>query len=156
LLPLEGERVMKRSHSRPLARYGAGVFFLLMLQILAAPSAAWAGCGHLERAQPHTARNLFQLDAIFTAGTSVGLGDELAGIPSPGRPSPCSGMSCSSRDSLPISTSSLVVRSPNQQVCALVTTVDLAAMPLSRLVVDEQSSATVHGEKTSVFHPPRP
>ena len=94
-------------------------------------SAALAGCGHLPGAQSDPFRDLFPLDAIFTASTPAGGRDDLAAFParSPARHSPCSGMSCSSRESLPISTTSPGIEAPHQWVASLFALVDLPTNP---------------------------
>ena len=156
VFPIGVKSVMTRANLRHLARLGAGAFMLLVIQSIVAPDSAWAGCSHPIGSQTDPFRDLRQLDAIFGAGPSSILGGDLSRSPmeSPARRSPCSGMNCSSRDSLPISTAVPVLEGPEQWVAALVLLLDLDAAAPAGQTVDEPDSA-VTDEGTSIFHPPR-
>jgi hypothetical protein len=151
-----GKIFMTRADLRHLARLGAGAFMLLVIQCIVAPDLAWAGCSHPIGSQSDPFRDLRQLDALFAAGPSSISDGDLSRFPMelPARRSPCSGMSCSSRDSLPISTAVPVVEGPQQWVAALVFLTDLdAAAPAGR--TDDEPASAATGEDTSIFHPPR-
>ena len=147
---------MRRLCLRRLARLATGACMLLVVQGFGAPTSAWAGCGHPAGSQSDPFREFRRIDALFDTASLSRTHAQLPGLPLERPPGglPCSGMSCSSRDSLPISTSSPKIESPRQWVAALFAAIDLASNSSSAWPVDEPEDVPV-GEKMSVFHPPR-
>ena len=146
---------MTRAEGKRLARLATGALLLLLASGLGAPRSAWAGCNHPADSPSDPFRDLYQLDAIFMAGSSHSLdGMSRSPLEAPARRSPCSGLSCSSRDPLPISTASPGLESSQQWGAALVALVDLDTnSPAGRTFNEPAPAAT--GEKTTIFHPPR-
>jgi hypothetical protein len=154
--PRDGKGVMTRVRARRLARLATGAFLLLAVSGFGAPRSAWAGCGHPLDSQSDPFRDLHWLDAIFMVGSSSHLHDGVTGSPleAPTRRSPCSGLACSSRDPLPISTASPGFDSSQQWGTPLGTLDDLDTIAPTGRTSDEPAP-TATGEKTSIFHPPR-
>ncbi len=97
---------MRSVRLRRLAHAGTGVIMLLVLDTVCAPSFAWAGCNHLVASLSDPLLNLNRLDELIVASNSSSSARTPLDLPTPGRQSPCSGMSCSSRYPLPASTTS--------------------------------------------------
>jgi hypothetical protein len=137
---------MKSAFDRRLAQWGTGAFLLLVLQGFCARS-AWAGCNHLVGSQSDTMLNAARLDEL------------VAGSPVPGqsaperRHAPCSGMSCSSQNPLPVSTANPLPERAEQW----------GAIPALAIVHDGSSIGRIINEpaprssirRVAVFHPPR-
>ena len=119
---------MTRGRVKRLARLATGALLLLVASGFGAPRSASAGCSHPLGSQSEPLLELYRLDAIFMAGSSSDSRDEVSRSPleSPARRSPCSGLSCSSRDPLPISTASPGLESSQQWGATLCALVDLA------------------------------
>jgi hypothetical protein len=144
---------MTRAQGKRLARLATGALLLLVVSGLGAPGSAWAGCSHPLGSQPDRFGDLYRLDVIFMGGSSS-LPRDGQPLEPPARRSPCSGLTCSSHDPLPISTASSGLDSAQQWGAALGTPVDLKTKSLAGRTFDEPSPTTT-GEKTSIFHPPR-
>jgi hypothetical protein len=129
---------------------------LLLVHGFGAPGSAWAGCGHPVSSQPDPFRELNALDVIVMGGSSSVSHDGVPRSPleSPAHGSRCSGLSCSSRDPLPVSTASTALDGSQQWCAAPGTLVDLDTRPAAGRTNDEPS-ATATDEKSSIFHPPR-
>jgi hypothetical protein len=123
---------------------------LLVLQSFVASSSAWAGCSHLVDSRSDRQVRGSLLDQLI-----VGANDGLpAGPEAPARRSPCSGLSCSSRDSLPNSAAVPVDGSGAEQAC--VPGDPSAPVPGSSFArIIEEPVLAGAGEPTSIFHPPR-
>jgi hypothetical protein len=147
---------MTGTQGKRLARLATGALLLLVVDGVGAPRSAWAGCGHPLGSQSDPFHDLYRLDAIFMTGSSYPSHDGLTPLPleAPVRRSPCSGLSCSSRDSLPISTASPGLDSSQQRGATLGSLVDLATKSAAGRTFDEPPLLAT-GEKISIFHPPR-
>ena len=148
---------MTRGHLRRIGPMGTAALVLLAVHGFGLVNSAWAGCRHPSGSQSDPFRDLYRLDALlFSAGSFSHSRDSLSELPAetPARPSPCSGMSCSSRDSLPVSTGSPTFDSPHQWVVALFALIDLDPNSRALRMVHEPVRITA-GEKTAIFHPPR-
>ncbi len=144
---------MRSVRLRRLAHAGTGVIMLLVLDTVCAPSFAWAGCNHLVASLSDPLLNLNRLDELIVASNSSSSARTPLDLPTPGRQSPCSGMSCSSRYPLPASTTSRGSNESDQWGALDILTIPDAISPSFR-AVDEPASIFA-GEKSSVFHPPR-
>ncbi len=147
---------MAKVKVKRLARLTAGALLLLAVSGFVAPRSAWAGCSHPASSQRDPFLDLYRLDAIFMAGSSSDSQDGLSRSPleSPARRSPCSGLSCSNRDPLPISTTLPGLESSQQWAVPLGALVDLDTQSLTGRTFDEPAP-TASDEETSIFHPPR-
>jgi hypothetical protein len=154
--PLGGKGVMRRARVKRLARLATGALLLLVASGLGAPGSVWADCSHRAGSQSDPFLDLYRLDAIFMAGSSSESHDGVSQSPleSPARRSPCSGLSCSSRDPLPISTASPGVENSDQWGTPLGSLVNLDTKSPAGRTFDEPAPIAT-GEKTSIFHPPR-
>jgi hypothetical protein len=153
---LSGKGAMKEARVKRLARLATGALLLLVASGFGAPRSAWAGCIHPPGSQSDSFLDLYRLDAIFMAGSSPDLHDGVSRSPleSPARRSPCSGLSCSTRDPLPISTASPGLASSHQWGATVGALIDLDNQSSTSRTFDEPAPIAV-GEKTSIFHPPR-
>jgi hypothetical protein len=147
---------MSRAKVKRLARLATGALVLLVAAGWGAPGSARADCSHRAASQSGPFIDLFRLDAIIMVGSSSVSHDRVSQSPleSPAHRSPCSGMSCSSRDPLPISTASPGVETSHQWGTPLGAVVDLEAQAPAGRTFDEPAP-TASGEEASIFHPPR-
>jgi hypothetical protein len=147
---------MLRVRVKRLARLATGALLLLVVSGFGTHGSAWAGCIHPVGSQSDPFADLFRLDAIFMAGSSIDSHDGISRSPfeSPARPSPCSGLSCSSRDPLPISTATPGLEIFRQWGTPLGAVVDHNTKSAFGRTFDEPTLVAA-GEKTSIFHPPR-
>lgn len=138
-----------------LRRLAAGAFLVLLIEGAVAPASVWAGCGHPVGSQSDPFRELRRFDSLLGLTSASLTHEEPPGFPleSPINRRPCSGMSCSSRDSLPISTGSPRIEGPHQWV-ALVANLHVDGSSPAVRIADEPAVVAI-GEKTAVFHPPR-
>jgi hypothetical protein len=148
--------VMRKATFRRMARPGSAALVLLMLLCVSAPRTASAGCDHLIQSRLDPFYDINQLDGLVIAGTFADP-DGFSGSPfdrsMPGRSSRCSGLSCSSRFPLPVSTASIAADGSPQWGTLGVPFVVESTSP-SRGTRNESRPLT-SGEKSSVFHPPR-
>jgi hypothetical protein len=156
VLPLGDQGVMTKDRVKRLARLATGALLLLVVQAVVAPRSAWAGCSHPASAHVDPFVDLYPLDSIFMAGFSSDSpdGSSRSPVDLPARHSPCSGLSCSTRDPLPISTASPGLESSHQWGATLGALIDLDTQSSTGRTFDEPAPIAV-GEKTSIFHPPR-
>ncbi len=147
---------MIRPEVKRLARLATGALLLFVASGFGAPRSASAGCSHPLGSQSEPLLELYRLDAIFMAGSSSDSRDDVSRSPleSPARRSPCSGLSCSSRDPLPISTASPGLESSQQWGATLCALVDLPTESPTGRTFDEPAPIAA-AEKPSIFHPPR-
>jgi hypothetical protein len=129
---------------------------LLAIGLFTVPTSARAGCNHLVGSRSDKLANLNQLDELILFGTSSSarhMGGETPEWPGPDRPTPCSGLSCSNRFPLPVSTMTPGPEGRDRW----------GSLPVV-LVVDDSSVFTRRaegpslapvGDMTSIFHPPR-
>ena len=122
-----------------------------------APGAAWASCSHRAGSSSAPILNLYHFDSLILAATSFLPEDGLA--PSPGKQSapgprgPCSGLSCSSRFPLPVSTTFQSRDRPDQWgTLGMLVVLDISSPPLR--TIDEPTPHSV-GQVSCIFHPPR-
>jgi hypothetical protein len=147
---------MRSTHFRRLARLGTGALVLFLVQGFGAPPSAWAGCTHPAASQSDPYRDLYRIDTLFMGGASSPADDGLTQSPlePPARRSPCSGLSCSSRDPLPTSTTAPAVEGSQQWGSLGGMRVVIRTTSLYSRALDEPAPADA-GDKTSIFHPPR-
>jgi len=126
---------------------------LLLIQGLLAPRPAWAGCNHLVRSNGQQHGASVNLDALITGRILTEIESDPATRPTPSRPLPCSGPSCSGRVPLPVAAS--VVGAVNLiQWGVLSDSFDLVPSP-GRTEWADESLPDLTGNPSRVFHPPR-
>jgi hypothetical protein len=139
-----------------MARPGSAAALLLLLCWAGSPRAARAGCDHLIQSRLDPFHEINQLDELVVAGNSArpdGFSRSPFDRPLPYRSSPCSGLSCSSRFPLPVSTASIVIDG-SQQWGTLAMPVTVESKSPDRATRDE-SLPSSHRGNSSIFHPPR-
>jgi hypothetical protein len=141
---------MRKGHSKRLARLGTGVVVLLVVQCFCASRSAWAGCSHLVQSRSDRFHVLDRLDLLIENGSGQSPFEPSA----PARRSPCAGLSCSSRESLPISTATPGSDGSFEQGCALDRLVVPSADSHSHRPFAEPARPLMV-ERQSIFHPPR-
>jgi hypothetical protein len=146
---------MKFGHYQRLGRMGTGVLMLLLVQGLDLSSIACAGCSHLVGAQSDPLVDLQLFDDVVVAGSSYTVPFEAhvpGEQPAPGRPSPCSGLSCSSSTPLlPSAASPEPVGSDHWGTLGILVTLEI--MSAHAMMVDEPVGAS-RALVRSIFHPP--
>jgi hypothetical protein len=149
--------VMRTAHFKRLARLGAWALVLVVLHDFCVTRSAWAGCNHLVGSRSDPFLDLHRLDELIVSGSispsKDGLSQSPLGRPGQGRRGPCSGLSCSSRDPLPVSTAAHGLAGSDQWGALGVLVVPDATPPPCRTIDEPALSAA--GEKSSIFHPPR-
>jgi hypothetical protein len=142
-----------RQHVRSLI----GAVLLLLIQGPLAPRLAWAGCNDLAHSNTQKHGAWVHLDALVTGWTSTEIDSspagDLATLPKPSRPLPCSGPSCSGRVPLPVS-ASVAGAMDLLQWGLLSDAFDLVPSTGRTEWVDE-SLPDLTGNPARVFHPPR-
>ncbi len=137
-----------------LMRWVTGALMLLLVQGVGAPRSAWAGCNHLVSSRSDAFLKFDQLDELIQGHSIASSSDDLAqGSRVPKRNRPCSGMSCSGRVPMPVSTASQGFEGFDQWG-ALATVADVLSPSLSARPADEPGPRA-KGQATSIFHPPR-
>jgi hypothetical protein len=140
---------MMTAHSKRLARLVAGAFVLLVAEVLIAPGAAWAGCNHLVHPRSDMAADARGLDAMIVAGAPA------PGVPhTPANHAPCSGLGCSSRDPLPVSSTVVADARFYEQGCSQ-RRLAFLNFPARAFRAPHETFFVSEGEPTSIFHPPR-
>ncbi len=148
---------MRSIRVQRLVRLGTGAILLLSVQAVAAPGSVLAGCNHLvtSRSNPYT--NLVQLDELIPTGSSGEAIDTSVNFPPqktpPARRLPCSGLACSSRDSMPVSTVSPEPDESDQWGTLIAQLSPEFAPP--PIPTHGEPAPHSEAEKTSIFHPPR-
>jgi hypothetical protein len=150
-----GKSVMKAARFGRVTRRGSAVAALLMLLCASAPHTAFAGCEHLIQSRLERLNQINQFDELIMAGSTSPDGFTQSPVDRtlPRRSSPCSGLSCSSRFPLPVSTASIATDG-HQQWGALGGT-STTASKYSAGTISDESRPSTSGEITSIFHPPR-
>jgi hypothetical protein len=154
--PREWQGLMKTARFRRMAQPGSAALVLLTLLCASVPRTASAGCDHLVQSRFDQFPEINRLDELVIAGTFVnpdGFSRSPFDHSAPYRSSPCSGLSCSSRFPLPVSTASIVTDG-SQQWGTLGVPFAVESKSLSRDPRDE-SRPYPSGEIPSIFHPPR-
>jgi hypothetical protein len=145
---------MRFGHYQWLVRIGAGALTLLLLHGLDLSGTVCAGCNHLVGARSDPLGNLAALDDLIVAGSAaVPVMAHFPGEqPAPGRPKPCSGMSCSNSTSVPVSTAS---PGPvgSDQWSTLSTHAPFEVVAAQTLAIDD-SVRNSRGRVSAIFHPP--
>jgi hypothetical protein len=139
-----------------MARPRGAALVLLMLLCVSAPRTASAGCDHPVQSRLDALDEINRLDDLVIAGTSAspdGFSRSPFDRSLPGRSSPCSGLSCSSRFPLPVSTASIATDG-SQQWGTLGVPFVVESKSASRDTCYE-SRPSSSGAKSSIFHPPR-
>jgi hypothetical protein len=152
-----GKGAMRTDRFRRMARPGSAAPVLLMLLWVSAPRTAAAGCDHLVQSRLDPFHEINRLDELVIAGMSAspdGFSRSPFDRSLPGRSSPCSGLSCSSRFPLPVSTASIAT-GRSQQWGRLGVPIVVESKSKSRDTTRDESRPSSSGEKSSVFHPPR-
>jgi len=156
ILSQGSKAVMKSDRLKRLARMVIGALMLLFIQGFLAPHVACAGCNHLVISRLNASLDFNGIDELVMAGSMSVSADPMVRYPlAPGlpeRPTPCAGMSCSSRVPLPTQT---VAREPRNidQFADLGTQLVLEPTPaLTRSI--ERPASNRSGYKPSIFHPP--
>jgi hypothetical protein len=143
--------------SRQNVRLLIGAVLLPLIEGLLAPGPAWAGCNNLVHSDIQKQGAWVHLDALVTGWTSTEIENapagDLATLPKPSRPLPCSGPSCSGRVPLPVS-ASVVSAVDRLQWGMLSDAFDLVPSPGRTEWVDE-TLPDLTGNPARVFHPPR-
>jgi hypothetical protein len=151
-----GKGVMRTARFRQMARPESAAVVLLMLCWAGAPRAARAGCDHIVQSRLDPFHEVNQLDELIVAGASAspdGFSRSPFDRPLPYRSSPCSGISCSSRIPLPVSTASIATDG-SQQWCTLAVPFMVESESPGRATRDESRPSST-SEISSIFHPPR-
>jgi hypothetical protein len=130
---------------------------LVLAGLFIAPSSASAGCNHLVSSRTDPLVELEQLDALILGRPSLELhgdrGQSPFDQPEGPRRSPCSGLSCSNRVPMPVS-SITPVPDGRERWGTLGIVVDVDNSSVYRQT-NEGPTTTSAGDKASIFHPPR-
>ena len=127
---------------------------LLLVHSVGALPSAWAGCNHLVSSRSDAFLKFDQLDELIQGNAIARSSDDLArGSQGPNRERPCTGMSCSGRVPLPVSTASHGPEGSDQWG-ALATITVVLSPSLSAHPSDEPGSRA-SGQAAFIFHPPR-
>jgi len=145
---------MKSIRSERLMRLSTGALVLLLVHGLGALRSAWAGCNHLVASRSDSFLKFDQLDEL-NQGNSIGSssGDLARGSQGPNRNKPCSGLSCSGRVPLPVSTASQGPEDSDQWGALATVAVVLSPSPSAR--PSDEPGPRASGQAASIFHPPR-
>lgn len=147
---------MRGDRLKRLARSGVGAFSLLLIQGFLAPNLARAGCNHLVTSRFDSSLDINRLGEWIAAPSAPASADDPVRYPvgprPPRRQTPCSGMNCSSRVPLPISTVSPEPRNIDQWGNLSAPRALEPGRALNREV--EQPHLDQRGYKPSIFHPP--
>ena len=152
--PHGGRRVMRSGHFEWQAKLGAGALVVLMVHGFCAP--ARASCSHRVGTPSALISSLYGLDELILTGISSvsenSPGQSHRNRSIPGHRAPCSGLSCSGRVPLPISTALLVQDQSNQwgKLGARLM-LDLSSLPAK--LIEGTSPHSVR-QSASIFHPP--
>ncbi len=140
--------------SGQLMRWAAGALVLLLVHALAAPRSAWAGCNHLVGLRSDASLQFDDLDGLIQGNPIARSSDDLArGSQGPNRDRPCSGMSCSGRFPMPVSTASHGSERSDQW--GALATVAVVLCPSPSAGPSHEPGPRASGQATSIFHPPR-
>jgi hypothetical protein len=145
---------MRSIRSERLAWLATGALVLLVLHGLGAQRSAWAGCNHLVASRSDSLLKFDQLDELIQ-GKSVALSsdDGTQDSQRPNRDKPCSGVNCSSRVPLPVSTASQGPEGSDQWGALATLAVVLSPSRATRPFDEPGPHAS--GQAASIFHPPR-
>ena len=144
------KRVMRMAHWKRLLKLGVGALLLLAVHGVCMSRSATAGCSRLVHSHSDRQPDAYGLDALIIVSMEDGTTDP--GSPRP--PSPCSGLSCSSRDSLPLSSATPGGGSSSEHGFVF---------PAPRLRRDSSCQRSAPDgatplstvEPSTIFHPPR-
>jgi hypothetical protein len=148
---------MRPGRFERLARFGAGALMVLMVHGVCAPTAARADCSHRAGLPSAAISSLYGLDELIVTGNSSvsedGWALSLHDWPVPRPRVPCSGLSCSSRVPLPVSTASTGHdRSDQWGTLEVPVVCDESSPPTGSF--DGPAPWSV-GQNSFIFHPPR-
>ena len=140
-----------------LARLGTGAVLLLLVQVFAASGSVWASCNHLVTSRSDPYLSLARLDGLFVTGSPAkAMGATIQSpleAPAPARQLPCSGLTCSSRDSLPSSTIAAEPGDSDQWGALIAQLVPKVASP--PFATQDEPASCSQLIRISIFHPPR-
>jgi hypothetical protein len=145
---------MRLISSKRLMPLATGTLLALLVSGAGMPRSAWAGCNHLVNSRFDTSFNLDLLDEL-TPGNPVSHSAQNHAERSQGprRDRPCSGLSCSGRVPLPVSTSSQKSESSDQWMALASPSVELSSGADARR--SDDSGLLPIRQADSIFHPPR-
>lgn len=135
------------------AQIRAGASLLLLLAVFALPARARAGCGHDEMS-PATAHQLAQYLDPIVSGPSGPVQGHSTSMPPRGLPRPCSGPSCSNKNSVPPAAPQVSEPRYSETWACLDPVEPPPALP-STLLDAAAHSLGSSGSPLSIFHPPR-
>jgi hypothetical protein len=140
--------------SRQLMRWAAGALVVLLVHSLGASRSVWAGCNHLVGSRSDSFLKFDQFDKLIQGDSIAPSSDDLAGgSQGPNRNRPCSGMSCSGRVPLPVSTASQGPEGSDQW--GALTTVVVVVSPSASGRPSDELGQRASGQAAFIFHPPR-
>jgi len=147
---------MRSTSSERLKPWMTGALLLLLVHGLGTARTAWAGCSHLVFSNADRLLTFNHLDALIIGNSPSPItGEPTQGPREPAgrnRRAPCSGLGCSSRVPLPVSTASPGSDGSDQWV-SLHAAVSLgAALPFGR-TIDEPTDQP-SGQEAPIFRPP--
>ena len=154
--PRGGKGVMRSGQFKRLVRLGTGALMVVLFHGVCAPSPARASCSHPIGTSSPLVLSLHRLDELIMTGSSSVSEDGLVqptgneSVPMPRVP--CSGLSCSGRVPLPVSTASLVHdRADQWGTLEMRVVLDKSSQPAKT-----RDGASLHSvsQNTSIFHPP--
>jgi hypothetical protein len=134
------------------SRWPAIAVVPLLVWVVLAPEAAWAGCSHLVRSRD----DRVQLPSLLQGETSEGASGPASPLPpsTPWSPAPCKGAWCSDAPSVPAAPVEMIRFRAESWAC-LTAVADPNATLFTRLL--EEPAEHCPGRLTSpVFRPPRP
>jgi hypothetical protein len=133
-----------------LVRLATGAFLVLLVNCVGAPRSAIAGCSH----DVSSVSSPFHRISDLLANTSDLLSEKTAqGLPAPARQKRCSGLSCSSRDSLPSPTG--LHFSEELQEWGAMAMLSALSRPSSIARRFDEPRVRACDQAYLVFHPPR-
>jgi hypothetical protein len=155
--PLSGNGLMRSGHFGRQVRLGAGTLMVLMVHSFCAPGAAEASCSHRIGSSSTLISHRYALDDLIMGGsTSVsegGLDQSPHHRSVPGPRVPCSGLSCSSKVPLPVSTASM--RNDRSDQWGMPGILVVLDAPVSPVRINDEAYLHSLGQNSSIFHPPR-
>jgi len=140
--------------SERLMRLATGALVLLLVHGLGALRSAWAGCNHLVVSRSDSFLRFDQLDDLNLGNSSEASSDDLTrGSHGPTRNRPCSGMSCSGRVPLPVSTASHGAEGSDDWGALATIPIVASASPSAR--PSDEPTPRGSDQAACIFHPPR-
>ncbi len=137
-----------------LMRWATEALVLLLVHALGASHSAWAGCNHRVSSRSDAFVKFDQLDGLIQGNSIAPSSDDPArSSQGPNRNRPCSGMSCSGRVPLPLSTAPQGPEGADQWGALATAAVVLSGAPSAH--PSDEPGRRASGQAASIFHPPR-